>query len=42
MTEEQIEYLTENMNAVNSPNFNIANVGRNGAACLVPRLILKI
>lgn len=32
MTEEQIEYLTENMEAVNAPNFNIANVGRNGTA----------
>ncbi|MFZ4929132.1 hypothetical protein [Chryseobacterium sp. Mn2064] len=32
MTEEQIEYLTENMESVNAPNFNIANVGRNGNA----------
>jgi len=33
MTEEQIEYLTQkNIDAVNAPNFNIADVGINGTA----------
>lgn len=30
MTEEQIEYLTANMEAVNAPRFNLADVGTNG------------
>ena len=42
MTEEQIEYLTENMEAVNAPNFNVANVGVNGTALFGSQTDFKI